>query len=279
MKGVASKKGKSKVNKTSFKPLKIGVSCISVLPLIVLLGTLTEVKADEADAKRTMKAMSDYMAGEKAISFAYDSIFEVATTDHQTIGLASSGTILMRRPDKIRATRSGGFANVEMLFDGKMLTMLGKNANLYAQMDFTGSIDQLIDELKNKYDRPLPAADLLMTDVYGQLMPEVTDIKDLGSGVIGGIECDHFAFRNKEVDWQIWIAQGDHPYPCRYVIKSVKVADGPQYSIQIRDWKTGDKVAADDFGFKNSTTAKKIDPKDIPEMDELPKHFKIGGAK
>jgi hypothetical protein len=270
--GVASKKGKNKVKKLS----KIGVSCISVA---VLLGTLTEVRADEADAKKMMKAMSDYMAGQKAISFAYDSIFEVVTKEHQTIGLASSGTITMRRPDKIRATRSGGFANVEMLFDGKMLTMLGKNANAYAQMDFTGSIDQLIDELKNKHDRPLPAADLLMTDIYGQLMPDVTDTKDLGSGVIGGIECDHFAFRNKEVDWEIWIAQGANPYPVRYVIKSVKVADGPSYSIQMRDVKTGDQVAADDFAFKNATTAKKIDPKDIPEMDELPKHFKMGAAK
>ena len=166
-----------------------------------------------------------------------------------------------------------------MLFDGKTLTMLGKNANSYAQMDFTGSIDQLIDELKDKHDRPLPAADLLMTDINGQLMPDVTDIKDLGSGVIGGIECDHFAFRNKEVDWQIWIAQGDRPYPTRYSIKSVKIADGPQYSIQIRDFKTGDKVAADDFAFPNTTKAKKIDPKDIPEMDELPKHFMVGGAK
>ena len=104
------------------------------------------------------------------------------------------------------------------------------------------------------------------------------DVKDLGSGVIGGIECDHLAFRTKEVDWQIWIAQGDHPYPCRYVITS-KGCQGPQYSIQIRDWKTGDEVAADDFGFKNPTNAKKIDLKDIPETDELPNNFCIGGAK
>ena len=252
---------------------------VAVLALIGLLGSVAGVKAEQADAKRIVKAMSDYMAGEKSISFGYDSIFEVVTKDHQTIGLASSGTVVLHRPDKIRATRHGGFADVEMLFDGKMLTMLGKNANLYAQVDFPGSIDSLIDELKNKYDRPMPAADLLMTDVYGQLMPDVTDIKDLGSGVIGGIECDHFAFRTKEVDWQIWIAQGDHPYPCRYVIKSMQVPDGPQYSIQIRDWKTGDKVAADDFGFANASKAKKIDLKDIPEMDELPAHFKIGDAK
>ena len=267
------------MKKTGFKSLKMGVRCISVavLPLIVLLGALAEVKADEADAKRMVKAMSDYMAGQKAISFGYDSILEVVTKDHQTLALASSGTVLLRRPDKVRATRSGGFADVEMLFDGKTLTLLGKNANLYAQADIPGSIDHLIDELKNKYDRPLPAADLLMTDVYGQLMPDVTDIKDLGSGVIGGIECDHFAFRTKEVDWQIWIAQGDRPYPCRYVIKSMQVADGPEYSIQVRDWKTGDNVAADDFAFQNASKAKKIDPKDIP--DELPKEFMIGGAK
>jgi hypothetical protein len=269
------------VKKTGFKSLKMGVRCISVavLPLIVLLGALAEVKADETDAKRIVKAMSAYMAGQKSISFGYDSILEVVTKDHQTLSLASSGTVLLRRPDKIRATRSGGFADVETLFDGKTLTMLGKNVNLYAQIDIPGSIDHLIDELKDKYNRPLPAADLLMTDVYGQLMPDVIDIKDLGSGVIGGIECDHFAFRTKEVDWQIWIAQGDRPYPCRYVIKSVQIADGPQYSIQVRDWKTGDKVAADDFGFQNTTKAKKIDLKDIPEMDELPKHFMIGDAK
>jgi hypothetical protein len=47
-----------------------------------------------------------------------------------------------------------------------------------------------------------------MSNVYDQLMPEVVDAKDLGSGVIGGVECDHLAFRTKEVDWQIWIAEG-----------------------------------------------------------------------
>jgi hypothetical protein len=27
-------------------------------------------------------------------------------------------------------------------------------------------------------------------------MSDVTDVKDLGSGVIGGVECDYMAFRN-----------------------------------------------------------------------------------
>ena len=108
----------------------------------------------------------------------------------------------LNRPDKLRATRTGGFANIEMVFDGKTLTLLGKNANLYAQIEAPGTIDQLVDVLRDKYHRPVPAADLLMADPYKELMPDVTDTKDLGSGVIRGTECDHLAFRTKEVDWQ-----------------------------------------------------------------------------
>jgi len=40
----------------------------------------------------------------------------------------------------------------------------------------------------------------------------------------------------------------------RYVITSKGVDQSPQYSIQIKDWKTGKEVASDDFGFKNQRT-------------------------
>ena len=134
----------------------------------------------------------------------------------------------------------------------KTLTLNGKNANVYTQVEIPGTIDHLVDELKDKYHRPLPAADLLLSNAYDQLMPEVIDVKDLGSGVIGGTECDHLAFRNKEVDWQIWIAQGDRPYPCRYVITSNQVAGGPQYSIQVRNWKTGGEVRVNRLQFQSA---------------------------
>jgi hypothetical protein len=141
-----------------------------------------------------------------------------------------------------------------------------------------GTIDHLVDELRNK-GRPVPGADLLLSNVYDQLMPSAVNVKDLGSGVIGGVECDHFAFRTNEVDWQIWIAQGSRPYPCRYVITSNQVAQAPQYSLTITDWKTGDAVGAVDFSFKNATSAKKRDLANLPDMDELPKIFAVGGQK
>lgn len=227
------------------------------LALVVGLSSPITVHADEATAKSLLKNMSDYMSAQKNISFNYDTDLEVVTKQNQKLALAASGTVVMNRPDKIRNTRTGGFADVELLFDGKTLTLFGKNANAYTQVEVPGTLDHLINELRDKYNRPLPGADLFVSNPEAELMDGVNDIKDLGSGVIGGVECDHLAFRTKDVDWQIWIAQGDRPYPCRYVITTKQVNGGPQYSIQLRDWKTGDEVAADDFAFNNSTNAKK----------------------
>ncbi len=269
------------MNKTGPNSVKMLVRCMSAvaLSLIIIFGTSAGVRADEADAKRILKAMSDYMAAQTSISFGFDATLEVVTTDEQKLALASSGTLTLNRPDKIRVTRYGGFADVEMSFDGKTLTLLGKNLNLYTQLEVPGTIDHLVDELKDTYHRPLPAADLLLSNAYDEVMLDVVDIKDLGSGVIGGVECDFLAFRTNDVDWQIWIAQGKHPYPCRYVITSKLISGGPQYTIQIRDWKTGGEVAAADFGFKNPTKAKKVELKDLKGADDLPDHFKKGDAK
>ncbi|MGO7422326.1 DUF2092 domain-containing protein, partial [Rhizobium ruizarguesonis] len=57
------------------------------------------------------------------------------------------------------------------------------------------------------------------------------------------------------------------------------VDQGPQYSVQISDWKTGTDVVANDFGFKNTTNAKKVDLTKLADIDELPDHFAMGGTK
>jgi hypothetical protein len=266
---------------TIFVRNRAGISAmgISTLTLALTLLAPADAGADPAQARSLLKAMSDYLAAQNAVSFAFDAELEVVTRDGQKLAVANSGAVTLNRPDKVRVTRRGGFADVEMVFDGKMLTLLGKNANAYAQIDVPGTIDHLVDELRDTYNRPIPGADLLLSNVYDQLMPEVVDVKDLGSGVIGGVECDHLAFRTEEVDWQIWIAQGPRPYPCRYTITSKKIAAGPQYSVRIRDWKTGNEVGAANFAFRNTTNATKRDFKDLPGTDELPEIFERGVSR
>ena len=235
---------------------------------------------NSAEAKRLLKAMSDFLGAQKTLSVKFNSDFEVVTPTDQKLGLASSGATTLSRPDKIRFARSGGFADYEVLYDGKMLTLLGKNANLYTQIAAPGTVDQLIDTIQDKYNIPAPGADLLMTNSYDELMQDVYDSKDLGSGVINGVECDSLAFRKNDVDWQIWIAQGDHPYPCKFVITSKLERGDPQYTIQFGDWRFGSDVAADDFAFNNATGAKPVELADAKAaVGDLPDNFKLGGAK
>jgi len=254
----------------------IGVVTVAAM---VASANVSAARADEAQARSLLKAMSDYLASQQTISFDYDTTLEVVTKQNQKLGLASSGAVLLARPDKIRVTRTGGFANVEIVFDGKTLTLLGKTKNVYAQVEVPGTIDHLVDALRDTYRRPVPAGDLLMTDVYKQLMASVVDTKDLGSGVIGGVECDHLAFRTKEVDWQVWIAHGDRPYPCRYVITSTKVAGAPQYTIDVRGWKTDATVAPSRFSVDIPADAKRVSPGGLGDFDELPNMFALKKMK
>jgi hypothetical protein len=231
-------------------------------------------------AKELLKGMSDFMATQKSISFEYDANLQIVTGTDQKIGLASSGAVTLARPDKLRAKRSGGFVDVETLFDGKTLTLLGKNLNKYTQVEIPGTVDHLIDELKDKYGLPLPGADLLLTNSYGELMQGVYDSKDLGSGIVNGVECDSLAFRKDDVDFQIWITQGSQPHPCKFVITSSTVEGAPEYSVQIRNWKSGDAVAPADFAFKNEANAEKIDLKEIKgSLADLPDTFVVMGEE
>ena len=254
------------------------LSGVVALTFLALPISAWSQSADSADAKRLLKAMSDYLASQDLISFDYDATLEVVTTDGQKLGIANSGSVALDRPDKIHATRTGGFANLEMVFDGKTFSLLGKDANAYTQVEIPGSIDNLVDELRDKYGRPLPAADLLMSNPYDALMGEVTDSKDLGSGVIGGVECDHLAFRTADVDWQIWIAQGDQPHPCRYVITSKGVEHSPQYTIDIRNWQSGDSASKGNYAFAAPDGSTQIAVGDLADkFSDLPGNFSKGG--
>ncbi|MCX7305509.1 MAG: DUF2092 domain-containing protein [Hyphomicrobiales bacterium] len=234
--------------------------------------------ANEADAKGLFKAMSDYLVSQKAISFNYDAELEIVTSDLQKLGFVSSGSVTLNRPDKLRVTRKGGFADVELAYDGKNLGALGKNLNIYAKVPVEGTIDELIDTLRGDFGLEAPASDLLSSNPFEVMLSNVTDVKDLGSGVIGGKECDHLAFRTSDTDWQIWIAQGDKPYPLRFTITSKMMAQAPSYTIDVQDWKTGDAVAADDFQLKVGD-AKEVQITEMSGLDEVPDLSGEGGAQ
>ena len=79
--------------------------CAAPVTVIVGIATPQPAHAAEAEAKSLLKAMSDYLAAQKAISFDFDTSLEIVTAELQKIALASSGTVTVNRPDKMRATQ------------------------------------------------------------------------------------------------------------------------------------------------------------------------------
>jgi hypothetical protein len=241
------------------------------LALTIMLGIPPGASAqNENDAGTILKAMSDYVTNEKTISATFDASIEVITPELQKIQFNSSGTLLQHRPDKLRATRTGGYADVEFVFDGKTFTALDKAHNRFAQSATEGSVDQLVDKLRSEYFVQAPGADLLVSNPYKQLMEGVLVAKHIGRSVVDGVECEHLAFRNHDVDWQIWIETGPKPIPRKYVITSKTVAGAPQYTLLVKDWKTDVAADPDVFAFKAPAGAKKVEFKDLSDVDEIP---------
>lgn len=247
-----------------------GLFTIAVAFLAVAFLTWSPAVADDASARKVLKSMSDYVSSQKTISLAFDSDIEVITADLQKIQFASSGQILLSRPDKLRATRAGGYTDVELVSDGKTFSLHGRNINAYTQVDSPGSVDQLIDRLRDEFGVAAPGADLLLSRVYEELIADVIDAKHIGHGVIDGVECDHLAFRNTDTDWQLWVEIGARPIPRKYVITSKAVTGGPQYTLRIRDWRTDVETKADAFAFNPPPGASKVAISALSDIDEVP---------
>ena len=252
-----------------------GVLVGAILTMGVSL--VSPASAENGDAEKLLKGMADYVASQKTLAVTFDSDIEVITSHLQKIQFTSSGQVQLSRPDKLRATRTGGYRDVEIVFDVKMLTVNNKDGKDYAQIEAAGTAEELIDVLRDKHGVVAPGADLLLSNVFDVMMADVVEATLIGKGVIDGVECDHLAFRNVETDWQIWIESGAKPIPRKYVITSKGIGEAPQYTLRIKDWKTD--VPADAFAFKPDPSFKKIALGDLSDIDEVPQGTTKTGDK
>lgn len=102
------------------------------------------------------------------------------------------------------------------------------------------------------------------TGTFGGPIPTPTMEKlaqgvHVGTGFVGGIECEHLAFRNPRVDWQIWISKGERPLPMKYVITTKWVTGAPQFTLRLANWNVAPQFAASEFTFAAPPDARKLE--------------------
>ena len=80
---------------------------------------------------------------------------------------------------------------------------------------------------------------------------------DVGTATIDGVETDHYAFREDDVDWEVWIQQGDQPFPRKLVIVDRKDPARPTFIARLT-WTLDPQFTDADFRFVPDANAKRI---------------------
>lgn len=259
-----------------FKMLRTGAKTLALYG--AMLGA-SGVQASEAEARALLKAMSDYVGGLTTIEIDVDTELEIVTPEMEKIGFDSSSKLRMARPNQARLERKGSFAEIDLLFDGKNLTIRERKNNVYGQIAAPGTTEDLVTAMHDELGMAVPGADLLLRDSYSVLVADVLEAKVLGQGVVGGQLCDHVAFRNFDTDWQLWIRTGPEKVPCKMVITSKLVGMAPQYTVNVRAWKGNGKFAPNAFVFTPAAGERQVMLNEIPQTDEAPTTPATGGRK
>ncbi|BCH21199.1 hypothetical protein MesoLjLb_09840 [Mesorhizobium sp. L-8-3] len=234
-----------------------------VLPLAVMAAAAAYPAAaqDKIDpeADKILAAMSENLKAMSTFSVDYDADHEIIDLAGQKIQYSASGSLALDRAKGFRMTRKGPFADAQVTFDGKTISLYGKALNVYAQMDSPGpSVEEATEEFRAATGLDAPGAELLASDPYAVLTEGVTEGTVVGSGFVGGIECDHLAFRTDIVDWQIWISKGEKPVPLKYVITTKWVTGAPEYSLRLTNWKR-EGVDPAQFSFTPPAGAREVE--------------------
>ncbi len=54
--------------------------------------------------------------------------------------------------------------------------------------------------------------------------------------MIGGVTCTHLAFSRPDVDFQVWVAEGDRPLPCKYVVTDTSTPQNVSTVTVMSNW-------------------------------------------
>ena len=223
---------------------------LGVLILLVNVSTDARAQAPAVDpvAVQTLKRMTDFLDGLQRFSVNTQSIIEEMHSSGHRVDYDLLANVTVKRPNKMRAQRTGELMNQRFLYDGKTLTVYDPTKKVYATKTGLDTIEEMITFARETAGVLLPAADLLYRNAFPLLMQDVTLAVVVGKGVVGGVRCDHLLFSRPEVDFQVWVSEGKQPWPRKYVVTETATPSKLALTTFLSNWNTAPPV--DDAQFK-----------------------------
>jgi len=233
---------------------------VAVLWSVAIKGSSQQEAPNiEPKADQYLKTMSSYLAGLHTYSFQAEEFFDEAQDNGQKLQLSNQRRISVSRPNKVFGESVGDTVNSRFYYDGKMVTVYDRGQKTYATEKVPGTIDAMLDDLHDRFETNQPLADFLFADPYKEFTEHLQGGTYLGLHYVGKVKCHHLAFRQKTLDWQIWIDAGDAPLPRKLVITFKQQVEQPQYTAVIHHWDVSPKLGDEMFQFQASEGVRKVD--------------------
>jgi hypothetical protein len=191
------------------------------------------------DPFASLQKMSDYMGKQKHFMMQTSETFDQVATAGEKIQFSAVQTLRVARPDKLSVDAvTGAGKRRHLVFDGKQITLVDLSDNLYAILPLEGTLDVALDKMDTQYAMAKPVDDLLYSDIYGRLAGKLQTGQYLGQDFSAGLLCDHFAYTQQGLSWQIWMEPGDKPAPRKLVISYDSAPGRPQFTVLVTNWDT-----------------------------------------
>ena len=252
-----------------FATILLGMAAILCSPVDTRVLAKTGQAADaktapeiDPDAMDALNKMGTYLRSLKAFQVDSESSNDDVLDDGEIITDTRSSTLLAVAPNLLRAELKGDDRNTFLFYDGKNFTVYGKLVNYYATVPAPPTIRELVDKVDSEYGIEIPLADLFKWGTDESTIKKITSAIDVGPSSVQGITCEHYAFRQEGIDWQIWIQLGDFPLPKKFVIRTLTDDARPQHTSTLT-WNLAPSYNEAAFTFDPPQGAERIPLKDL----------------
>jgi len=220
-------------------------------------GTNAPTPAQRALA--LLKPAADKLSAAKAFTFKTHNMVEVLSPVGQVVNYFFTTEVAVERPNKLASKKTGDGPAFDLYYDGQKFSGADAKLGLYAQMDAPATLDELLPFVMEKTGIYFPSADMLYSDVYGNLTKDLTHAYWVDKSAVDGVVCDHLAFAAPEIEWQIWVGPEKDPLPRRLMVTLLSMERQPRFMVTFSDWDFKSSLSARRFEFKKPSGAKQIE--------------------
>lgn len=235
------------------------LAALMALAAVWPIASLAQDGEVDPDALKLLRRSTDYLAATKQFRLVTDTTIEAVIATGQKLQFGHRIAVTVQRPNRMRAERIGELTTQTFFYDGKALSLNLPQQRYYAMAAMPPTLDGMLDAARDKLGVIAPGADLVYANAYERLTEGLTAAFVVGEAFVAGVLCDHIAFRNAEVDWQIWIQRGDKPLPRKFVVTSKRMPQSPQFASVMSDWDTAPKITGATFTFTPPKGSTRID--------------------